>query len=67
MARDTSRRPVRAADRARRWAATLAGLLTATAVLLLIITGNTDAIAPVAALGVAVTGGTAIKINIHLR
>ncbi|WP_157847657.1 hypothetical protein [Streptomyces violens] len=50
-----------------RWIPAVSGLLTSAAVLLLIITGNIEAVAPVAALGTAITGGAAVKVNVHIR
>lgn len=52
---------------ASRWLPALAGAITALAIVLLILTGHTELIGAVAALGVAITGGTAIKVNIHIR
>ncbi|MEU7183443.1 MULTISPECIES: hypothetical protein [Streptomyces] len=50
-----------------RWLPALAAALTALAVILLILTGNTGLVTPVAALGTAITGGTAGKVTINIR
>ncbi|AKA08293.1 hypothetical protein SAZ_42420 [Streptomyces noursei ZPM] len=50
-----------------RWIPVVSGLLTSAAVLLLVLTGNIEAVAPVATLGAAITGGAANKVNIHIR
>ncbi|MFF2927143.1 hypothetical protein ACFVTP_32860 [Streptomyces celluloflavus] len=50
-----------------RWLPALATALTALAVILLILTGNTGLVTPVAALGTAIAGGAAIKVTINIR
>lgn len=53
--------------RALRWIPPLSGLITSVTALLLFLTGNIEAITPVAALGAAVAGGTAIQVHIRIR
>jgi hypothetical protein len=48
------------------WIPATSGLLTSAAVLLLILTGHIEEVTPVAVLGAAVTGGTAITINVRV-
>ncbi|MCL7496042.1 hypothetical protein M8I34_32255 [Streptomyces sp. MCA2] len=50
-----------------RWLLAMAALLTALAEVLLILTGHTELVGPVAALGAAIVGGTAIKVTIQIR
>ncbi len=50
-----------------RWAVALAGTLTALAIIVLIFTDHIAAVPPVAMFGAAITGGTAVKVNISIR
>ncbi|MFJ9406569.1 hypothetical protein [Streptomyces sp. NPDC101393] len=50
-----------------RWLLAMAALLTALAVVLLILTGHIELVGPVAGLGAAIVGGTAIKVTIQIR
>ncbi|WP_330477122.1 hypothetical protein OG301_04295 [Streptomyces platensis] len=64
---DGPTRPNRFITSSIRWLLAMAALLTALAVVLLILTGQIELVGPVAGLGAAIVGGTAIKVTIQIR